>query len=168
MASSAPVILLVTDHQDSLAMYALGLLAFGFFPMMAGDAEQAFVRAAVCHPDVIVAAAWLRGISIADLTRRFRGDPRTTGARIIVLDSDGDSANASAKAGVKAGVKASASDASPADASDAPEPSTGEDEADMHLLKSCPPDVLGLAIRSLLTQPTTVGTMARYACRADV
>jgi CheY-like chemotaxis protein len=85
MPSSGPVVLLVTSHEDSLAMYAMGLLAFGFQPVTATDAEHAFARACECRPDAIVADEWLPRVSIHELVRRLRDDPRTKPARLIVL-----------------------------------------------------------------------------------
>jgi CheY-like chemotaxis protein len=50
-----PVVLIVDDHQESLAMYAFGLAAMGFQPVTAENAEDAFARACQIHPDAIVA-----------------------------------------------------------------------------------------------------------------
>jgi hypothetical protein len=47
--------LIVGDHQDSAAMYAIGLLAMGFQPLTANTAEEGFARACLFHPDVVVA-----------------------------------------------------------------------------------------------------------------
>jgi CheY-like chemotaxis protein len=83
--SSSPVVLIVDDHEDSLAMYAYGLLAMGFQPITADTGEDALARANECCPDVVVADIVLPGISGLDLTRQLRGDERTRDAGIIVL-----------------------------------------------------------------------------------
>ena len=85
MLSRSPVVLIVDDHEDSLAMYAFGLLAMGFQPVTAANAEDAFARACDVRPDAIVADIRLPGASGLDLTRRLRDDDRTKDAGIIVL-----------------------------------------------------------------------------------
>jgi DNA-binding response OmpR family regulator len=87
----SPIVLIVDDDEDSVAMYAIGLLAMGFQPIAAGTAEDGFVRACENRPDVVVADVMLRGSSGLDLARRLRQDARTRHARIIVLTGqDGD------------------------------------------------------------------------------
>src|SRR5688500_2340649 len=71
---NSPVVLIVDDHQDSVAMYAFGLLAMGFQPVTAGTAAEAFGRACTCYPDVVVADVTLSGGSGLDLTRQLRQD----------------------------------------------------------------------------------------------
>jgi two-component system, cell cycle response regulator DivK len=121
--SHAPVVLIVDDHEDSLAMYAYSLLAMGFEALTAGSAEDAFARACECHPDVVVADVTLRGVSGLELARRLRDDARTKDARIIVLTGNTDAA-----------VKRQADDAG----------------CDRFMLKPCLPDVLALEIRDVL------------------
>jgi two-component system phosphate regulon response regulator PhoB len=81
-------VLIVDDHQDSLAMYAFVLLAMGFQPVIARTAEDGFARARKLHPDVIVAHIMRPGSSSLELTRRVRADTRTKEAGIIVLMGD--------------------------------------------------------------------------------
>jgi two-component system, cell cycle response regulator DivK len=124
--SAPPVVLLVDDHEDSLAMYAIGLLAMGFQPVTAGTAEAAFARACELHPEVIVADITLPDTSGLELTRRLRQDGRTRDMRIIVLTGHaGDS------------VKQQADDAG----------------CDRFLVKPCLPDTLALEIRNVLGGP---------------
>jgi hypothetical protein len=47
MISSRPVVLLVDRHEDTLDMYATGLLAMGFQPVTATNVDDAFVRASM-------------------------------------------------------------------------------------------------------------------------
>ena len=85
MQVTSPVVLIVQDHDDSPAMYALGLLAMGFQPFTAKTGEEAFARACDIRPDVVVADVTLPGISGLDLTRRLRADARTSDTGIILL-----------------------------------------------------------------------------------
>jgi CheY-like chemotaxis protein len=84
------VVLLVDDDQDSLAMYAFGLLAMGFQPVTAATGEEAFARACELRPDAVVAEASLPGISGLALTQRLRNDARTKNAGIVVLTGHGE------------------------------------------------------------------------------
>jgi len=85
MVSRSPLVLIVDDHQDSLAMYSFALLAMGFEPILAETAEDGFELACRFRPDVIVADITRPGLSGLDLTRRLRSDERSKGAGIIVL-----------------------------------------------------------------------------------
>ena len=120
-----PVVLLVDDHEDSAAMYAISLLAMGFQPVTATTVEDGFERACRVQPDVVVADVTLARASGLDLTRRLRGDARTRGARIIVLTGH-------AFGGMKEKAQAAG--------------------CDRFLVKPCLPDVLALEIRDVLNQ----------------
>jgi CheY-like chemotaxis protein len=122
---TSPVVLLVDDHEDSAAMYSIGLLAMGFQPITAETAEDGFERACHTRPDVIVADVSLGGTSGLELTRRLRGDMRTRDTGIIILTGH-------------------TSDATKQEASAA--------GCDRFLLKPCLPDVLALEIRDVLNQ----------------
>lgn len=131
MASNPPVVLIVHDHQESLAMYAYALLAMGFQPVVADNADDAFDRACSVHPDAIVADISRPGTSVLELARRFRSDARTLGAGIIVL------------AGQASGVMAR---------------SASEAGCDRLLVKPLLPDALGLEIRDVLAQRRRAST----------
>lgn len=88
LAASPPVVLLVGDSQDSLAMYALGLLAMGFHPVTADTADEGFERACRFHPQAIVVDVALTGTSALRLSRRVRSDARTSDMAILVLSND--------------------------------------------------------------------------------
>jgi DNA-binding response OmpR family regulator len=115
--------LIVDDHQESLAMCALGLLAMGFQPVTTSNGEEAFARACDIRPDAIVTAAVLPDTSGLELTRRFRDDVRTRAAGIIILIGAGSGS-----------VLRTAADAG----------------CDRVLRKPCLPDALGLEIRDVL------------------
>jgi two-component system, cell cycle response regulator DivK len=131
VSGEAPVVLLVDDHEDSAAMYAIGLLAMGFQPVTSRTAEDAFARACQIHPDVVVADVTLGGASGVELTRRLRGDGRTKNTGIIVLTGH--------SVGL---VRQQATDAG----------------CDRFLLKPCLPDALALEIRDVLNQRRHAGT----------
>lgn len=94
-----PVVLIVSSHRDSLAMYAIGLLATGFEVVTAEHAEGGFVRACACRPDLIVADAGLSDASGLDFARRLREDVRTKDTRMIALTSDADASLTARAAG---------------------------------------------------------------------
>lgn len=85
MSTRPPVVLLIDDHQDTLAMYAIGLLAMGFHPLTADGVQDGFACACGSHPDAIVADVMLRDGSGLDLARRLRDDARTRHTPVIVL-----------------------------------------------------------------------------------
>ena len=125
--SKPPTVLIVDDHQDSAAMYAMGLDALGFQPVTAATAEEAFARACADRPEVIVADVTLPGSSGVDRTRRLREDARTRDTRIIMLTGDGS-----------ASVRRQADEAG----------------CDRFLVKPCLPDALAREIRNLLGAKT--------------
>jgi len=116
-------VLIVDDHEDSVDMYAVGLVAMGFQTVTAETADDAFARTCELHPDVIVADITLSGASGLDLTRRVRQDARTKDTRIIVLTGH-----------ASASVERQAYDAG----------------CDRFVMKPCLPDTLALEIRSVL------------------
>lgn len=122
-SSGQPLVLLVDDDEDSLAMYAFALLAMGFRAVSAETAEDAFSRTCELQPDVIVADITLPGTSGLELTRRVRQDGRTTATRIIVLT--GHASGSMERQAYAAGC-------------------------DRFLVKPCLPDVLALEIRTVL------------------
>src|SRR6187455_1124047 len=123
MNARPPVVLIADHHQDSLAMYAFGLLAMGFQPVMAVTGEDAFARACETHPDVVVADVSLPGMSGLDLTRRLRDDARTRDTGIVVLTGH-------AEASVKQQADAAG--------------------CDRFLVKPCMPDALAFEVRDVL------------------
>jgi two-component system, cell cycle response regulator DivK len=122
----SPVVLLVDDHEDSAAMYAIGLLAMGLQPVTAATVEDGFERACRVQPDVVVADVGKAGTASLELTRRLRGDTRTRAARIIVLTGH-------AIGSMKDRARAAG--------------------CDRFLLKPCLPDVLAMEIYDVLKRP---------------
>ena len=131
MQTKSPVVLIVDDHPDSLAVYAFGLLAMGFQPVIAHNLEDGFARACELHPDVVVADITLGDPVAAGFTQRFREDPRTNQAGLIALTSLTPRALTE----------------------DGQEPNG----CDRVLLKPCSPDALALEIHDLLTRRSGAG-----------
>ena len=121
--TTPPVVLIVDDHEESLAMYAFGLLAMGFQPIMAATVEDGFERACTIQPDAVVADVSLPGISGLDLTRRLRSDARTRDIGIVVLT--GHAAPSVQQQAEAAGC-------------------------DRFIVKPCPPDALAFELRDVL------------------
>lgn len=122
----APVVLIVGNHRDSLALYAIVLLATGFEVATAENAEDGFRRACACHADLIVIDERLSGASRVDFARRLRHDARTKDARMIALISDASAGLETRAAGF-----------------------------DRSLMKPCEPEALAREIRETLGRPTT-------------
>ena len=70
------------EPQENLAMCALALMGMGLLTITSGNAE-AFERASLIHPDVVVAAG--THDALRRLTRQLREDPRTREARLVVM-----------------------------------------------------------------------------------
>jgi DNA-binding response OmpR family regulator len=85
MQPDPPIVLIVDAHEDSLAMYAIGLMALGFQPVAAKDAEEGFGLACARHPEVVVVDLIIPLTSGLDLIHRLRHDPRTKDVPIIVI-----------------------------------------------------------------------------------
>lgn len=102
-------------------MYAIGLMAMGFSPVVAENADEAFARACRICPDVIVTDVSLPASSRLTLVRRLRDDARTRTASIITIADATTVAQGDHDGGW-----------------------------DRSILKPCPPDVLGGQILALL------------------
>ena len=122
-ALTPPIVLIVDDHEESLAMYAFGLLAMGFLPVTAATGEEGFARACQIRPDAVVADVSLPDFSGLDLTRRLRTDARTRNTSIVVLT------------------------AHPSPAVRHPADAAG---CDRFIIKPCLPDALAVELRDVL------------------
>src|SRR5689334_2614075 len=80
-----PVVLIVADEAELMAMYVFGLLAIGFQPVTATTVDEAVMRAHKVRPDAVVADIMQSSSSAVDLTRRLRADSMTTDAAIVIL-----------------------------------------------------------------------------------
>ena len=85
MSLRPPVVLIVADEAELMAMYVFGLLAIGFQPVTASTVEEAFMRAKQVRPEVVVADIMRSVSSAVDLTRLLRANPSTMDAAILIL-----------------------------------------------------------------------------------
>jgi two-component system, cell cycle response regulator DivK len=80
-----PLVLLVDDHEDSLAMYAAYLASRGVATMTADDGEAALIAARNVRPDLVVTDLRVPGVSGLELIRLWRAEHDATRLGIIVL-----------------------------------------------------------------------------------
>ena len=85
MQPDPPMVLIVDAHEDSLAMYAIGLSALGFQPVPAKNGDEGFGQACALHPDVVVVDLIIPLASGLEFMHRLRCDPRTKHMPIIVV-----------------------------------------------------------------------------------
>jgi len=85
MSLRPPVVLIVADDAELMAMYVFGLLAIGFQPVTASTVDEALMRAKHVRPDVVVADMMRSVSSAVDLTRRLRANSLTMDAAILIL-----------------------------------------------------------------------------------
>ena len=117
-----PVVLIVADDAELMAMYLFGLLAIGLQPVTASTVDEAFMRAQQVRPDAVVADIMRSVTSPVDLTQRLRADALTRDAAILILtDRPGPTGQSAFGAG-----------------------------CDRIVLKPCCPDALALAIQETL------------------
>jgi len=122
MSLRPPVVLIVADDAELMAMYVFGLLAIGFQPVTASTVDEAFTRAHQVRPEVVVTDMMQSTSSAVTLTRRLRADPVTSDAAILILtDRPGSTGPSAFGAG-----------------------------CDRMVLKPCYPDALALAIQETL------------------
>lgn len=88
MPPKTAIVILVDDHEDSRAMYALMLSHAGFHVVAAATAEEALGLAQQLQPDAVVTDVRLAGASGLELAQRLRADARTREMAILVLTGD--------------------------------------------------------------------------------
>ena len=121
MPRDRPVVLLLDEHDDSVAMYTIALHSLGVRVFSASVADDGFSEAVRRQADVVVLDARLsRNL---DLMVRLRTAPQTASVRLVVLTSQ--SSMRLRDSAVAAGC-------------------------DRYLVKPCLPDVLALEVRALL------------------
>jgi len=122
MSLRPPVVLIVADDAELMAMYVFGLLAIGFQPVTASTVDEALMRAKQVRPEAVVADLMRSVDSAVDLTRRLRADSITRDTTILILtDRPGPAGPSAFGAG-----------------------------CDRIVLKPCYPDALALAIQETL------------------
>ena len=128
MSLRPPVVLIVADDAELMAMYVFGLLAIGFQPVTASTVDEALMRAQQVRPDAVVTDIMRSVSSAVDLTRRLRADVSTMHAAILILT---DQPTTSRQSAFRAGC-------------------------DRIVLKPCYPDALALAIQEALADRRAV------------
>ena len=122
-----PVVLIVADDAELMAMYVFGLLAIGFQPVTASTVDEALMRAQQVRPDAVVADIARSATSAVDLTRQLRAGAGTRDTAILILtDRPGPAGPSAFGAG-----------------------------CDRIVLKPCYPDALALAIQEVLAARST-------------
>jgi two-component system cell cycle response regulator DivK len=80
-----PLVLLVEGHEDTRAMYALVLSANGFDVVPARDGAEAYRRAWLIHPDVIVADVPIPNVDGWPFFQDLKGNPRTRDIPVVAM-----------------------------------------------------------------------------------
>ncbi len=88
-----PAVLIVEDEPAIAELIAVNLRHNGFQPTLAPDGMSAQREIDAVLPDVVLLDWMLPGESGLSLARRWRGDPRTKAAPIIMLTARGDEAD---------------------------------------------------------------------------
>ena len=83
--TSAPLVLVVDDHEDSRIIARLVLESAGFRVRDAANGATGLSLAAALEPDVILLDLILPGIDGWEVARRLRRDPATTNIGIIAV-----------------------------------------------------------------------------------
>ena len=83
----APLVLVVDDYPDALAMYGLRLRQAGFSVAFACEEEEAVEKARTLHPVVVVMDLALRAGDGWSATRSIRADTAMKGMPIIAVSA---------------------------------------------------------------------------------
>eukprot|EP01114_Cavostelium_apophysatum_P014824 TRINITY_DN3935_c0_g2_i1.p2 TRINITY_DN3935_c0_g2~~TRINITY_DN3935_c0_g2_i1.p2 ORF type:complete len:483 (+),score=147.88 TRINITY_DN3935_c0_g2_i1:843-2291(+) len=87
--SGKPSVLLIEDNEDGREMMATMLAAHGFPVSTAADGLQGVAAAQAVRPAAALVDIGLPGIDGYEVARRLRGDPSTSGIRLIALTGYG-------------------------------------------------------------------------------
>jgi two-component system, cell cycle response regulator DivK len=80
-----PLVLLVEDHQDTSALYALALSASGFEVVPAADGAEAFKRASEIRPDIIVTDLAMPNCDGWQFVQDLKQDARTRSIPVVAV-----------------------------------------------------------------------------------
>jgi DNA-binding response OmpR family regulator len=78
-------ILIVEDEDDIARLIAMNLDADGFETHISSSGDDAFDRAVVLRPDLVILDLMLPGVDGVEVCRQLRKDPRTASVGIIML-----------------------------------------------------------------------------------
>jgi len=121
-----PLVLLVEDDEETRALHVVALAADGFDVVPVADGSQAYRRAWMIHPDVVVADLSMSNLDEWQFLRNMKGDPRTRGIPVVAVSAYGQLSGG--EQGTRGGFTA-------------------------WLPKSCPPDELASGLRQVLDLP---------------
>ncbi|WP_119153706.1 response regulator [Caldimonas tepidiphila] len=82
---SAPVVLIVDDVPDNLAVLHDALDESGYTVLVATDGTSALQRAAQARPDIVLLDAVMPGLDGFEVARRLKGDPLTAHIPIVFM-----------------------------------------------------------------------------------
>jgi two-component system, cell cycle response regulator DivK len=80
-----PLVLIVEDHEDTSALYALALSASGFDVIAAADGDDAFHRASEIYPDIIVTDLAMPNCDGWQFLRDLKQDVRTRNIPVVAV-----------------------------------------------------------------------------------
>ena len=89
--AARPLVLIIEGHEDTRALYAIGLSSMGFEVVAESNCAAAYGRAWKLHPDIIVTDVALRQHDGWELLHDLKQDPRTRDIPVVVITSDGQS-----------------------------------------------------------------------------
>ena len=81
--ATRPIVLIVDEHEEMLALYAMGLFAMGFDVVPARDRAEAYHRASETHPDIIVTQLMISNADGVELVRQLQQDARTRDIPVV-------------------------------------------------------------------------------------
>ncbi len=122
-----PIVLIVDGHEETRALYALALSAMDFDVVAASDSEDAYDRAWVTRPDIIVTEVPVLGLDGASFVQDLRDNPITRDIPIVILSEPDEQPSDSERA-----ERASCSAV---------------------IVKPCRPDELAFRLREVLNRP---------------
>lgn len=81
-------ILIVEDNPSNLDLTRMVLQANGFLVESAADGDEGWHKARALHPDLILMDVQLPGMDGLTLTRKLKGDPETSGIKVVALTAN--------------------------------------------------------------------------------
>jgi signal transduction histidine kinase/CheY-like chemotaxis protein len=81
-------ILIVEDNPSNLDLTRMVLQANGFLVESAADGDEGWQKARALHPDLILMDVQLPGMDGLTLTRKLKGDPETSGIKVVALTAN--------------------------------------------------------------------------------
>jgi CheY-like chemotaxis protein len=121
-----PIVLIVDGHEDTRALNALALSAMDFDVVSACDSEDAYDRAWVTRPDIIVTDVPVPGVDGANFVQDLKDNPVTRDIPIVILTEHDEQPSVSERA--------------------------ERECCSAVIVKPCPPDQLATRLREVLSR----------------